>query len=85
MSVPSPSCVAQPSSLCFLQGDYVAVDALCNFEKGVKIGVGGGTPSVVGAEHEKISMASSWHVLLVLNPWRPCSPTLVRRHLTLEM
>ncbi|VDM65689.1 unnamed protein product [Strongylus vulgaris] len=33
--------------LCFLQGDYVIVDAPCSFEKDVKIGVGGGSPGVV--------------------------------------
>ncbi|VDM74697.1 unnamed protein product [Strongylus vulgaris] len=44
--------------LCFLQGDYVAVDALCSFEKGVKIGFGGDCPGVAGAEHETISMTS---------------------------
>ncbi|VDM66520.1 unnamed protein product [Strongylus vulgaris] len=44
--------------LCFLQGDYVVVDAPCTFEKGVEIGVGGNCPGVVGAEPETISMAS---------------------------
>ncbi|VDM65366.1 unnamed protein product [Strongylus vulgaris] len=43
--------------LCFLQGDYMIIDAPCS-EKGVKSGVGGDCPGVVGAEHETISMAS---------------------------
>ncbi|VDM76930.1 unnamed protein product [Strongylus vulgaris] len=43
---------------CFLQGDYMVVEARCSFEKGVKIGVGGDCPGVVDAEHEAISMAS---------------------------
>ncbi|VDM84275.1 unnamed protein product [Strongylus vulgaris] len=41
--------------------DYVVVDAPCCVEKGVKIGVDGGCPGVVCAEHETISMAiSEW-------------------------
>ncbi|VDM71847.1 unnamed protein product [Strongylus vulgaris] len=43
--------------LCFLQGDYAAVDAPCSFEKGVKI-VGRDCPGVIDVENETISMAS---------------------------
>ncbi|VDM80961.1 unnamed protein product [Strongylus vulgaris] len=46
------------SGLCFLQGDYVVINAPCSFEKRVKIGVGGDCPDVLGAEHKTISMAS---------------------------
>ncbi|VDM83692.1 unnamed protein product [Strongylus vulgaris] len=44
--------------LCFLQVDYVVLDAPSSFEKCVKIGVGGDCPGVVGAEHETIFIAS---------------------------
>ncbi|VDM65793.1 unnamed protein product [Strongylus vulgaris] len=59
MSVP----YVRPPGLCFLQGDYVVIDAPCSFEKGVKIGIGGDCSGVVLAEHEIISMTSRRRII----------------------
>ncbi|VDM68542.1 unnamed protein product, partial [Strongylus vulgaris] len=49
----SPRMMSVPSLSCLMSVFHC-------FEKGVKIGFGGGCPGVTGAEHESISMASRW-------------------------
>ncbi|VDM65448.1 unnamed protein product [Strongylus vulgaris] len=77
MNVPSLSCFIRLRTLCFLRGDYVVVDTPYNFEKGVKISIGGDRPAVpdggasgrpysywVSGKAETSSSFSAWEILL---------------------